>query len=189
MFAPIFFVEKLGCTPAAAGAYIAAASSINIPGQFVVGTMESLLINMGFTTLTIRRWSTGVGGLLCSAFALLYASADTPRQAVRALIGYSCSHLLHESGQFANFMELGGEDTALLTSVANSLANIPAIAVPPIGLALQSYFQGSWLPQFALGAALQSATALLWLRYCSVTPARKLLAVQDAKKAKEGKSQ
>ena len=49
MFAPIFFVEKLGCTPAAAGAYIAAASSINIPGQFVVGTMESLLINMGFT--------------------------------------------------------------------------------------------------------------------------------------------
>eukprot|EP01049_Picozoa_sp_SAG25_P016964 SAG25_NODE_4146_length_880_cov_0.695262_1_plen_118_part_00 len=109
---------------------------------------------------------------------MLYAAASTPRQALCAQIGYTCSHLLHEAGQFANFLELGGEDTALLASVANSLANVPAITVPEMGLALQTLCHGSWLPQFAVGAGLQVLTALLWVRYCSITPARELLAQQ-----------
>jgi hypothetical protein len=62
MFSPILYVEKLGCSPAVAGAYIATASSLNIPGQFLVGCLESMLINAGVGTLTIRRWSTGAGG-------------------------------------------------------------------------------------------------------------------------------
>jgi hypothetical protein len=170
-------VEKLACAPA--GAYIATAASIYIPGQFVMGFLDSLLISAGVSTLTIRRWSTGGGGLLCAASAMLFATSTSPQQALRAQISYTCSHLLHECGQFPNFMELGGEDTALLASVANSLANIPAITVPATGLALQTLSNGSWLPQFALGAGLQSLTAVLWLRYCSVTPAQELLAKQQ----------
>jgi sugar phosphate permease len=179
MFAPTIFVEALGCSAAEAGYRIALATSVNIPGQFCVGALESALVSLDVPTLSIRRWSTGAGGLLCSLCGVLMVAARSPTRATWALLGYNAAHLLHEAGCFANFLELGGEDTALLNSVANSLANVMGILVPPLGLWVRAR-TGSWLPHFALAGAVQSLTALLWIRYCSVTPARQLLAAARA---------
>jgi hypothetical protein len=77
-------------------------------------------------------------------------------------------------------MEVGGQDTAVLTSVSNSLAQIPAVVVPALGLWLRKR-TGSWVPQYAWVAAFQAVTGLLWLRFCSCTPAREQLEEQRAR--------
>ena len=49
--APIFFVEKFGLSPIEAGAYIAAAKTINVPASFFTGEHR-------------RRWQTTDGSML-----------------------------------------------------------------------------------------------------------------------------
>jgi sugar phosphate permease len=102
LFAPSFFVDKLGCTPEIAGRYIALVSSVNIPGQVAMGLLESALVRWKVPTLTVRRWSSGLGALLCSACTVLYSCAQTPSQGFFAYLCYQISHLLHEAGQFPN---------------------------------------------------------------------------------------
>lgn len=209
LFAPSFFVNKLGCTPEVAGRYLALVSSVNIPGQVAMGLLESALVRRQVPTVTVRRWSSGLGALLCSTCTVLYALAQTPRQGFFAYLCYQISHLLHEAGQFPNMMEVqhdcmqafrasadssalnvfrfqvGGQDTAVLTSVSNSLAQIPAVVVPALGLWLRQR-TGSWVPQYVWVAAFQAMTGLLWLRYCSCTPARDQLEKQRIQTEKTG---
>ena len=175
LMAPMYFTQKLGCTPEEAGRYLALVSSVNIPGAFIIGTLESALMRWKVPTLTVRRYTTTTAAFGQSACAMLYALAQTPREGFLAYLTYSIFGLLHSAGQFPNMLELGGKDTALLASVSNSLAQIPAIVVPALGLWLRRR-TGSWVPQFAWVAAFEALMGLMWLRFCSCTNAREQLA-------------
>ena len=102
LFAPSFFVQKLGCTPEVAGRYIALVSSVNIPGQVAMGLLESALVRRKVPTQAVRRWCTGVGALLCSIFTMLFSCAQTPLQGFLGYLCYECCALLHGAGQFPN---------------------------------------------------------------------------------------
>ena len=151
------------------------ASSITVPGNFAIGALESALMRWGVPTVTVRRWATGGANLACSICMLLFALARTPRQGFAAYFGWQTFRLLHNAGKFPNYLEVGGEDTAILSSVCNGIAQAPAFIVPALALWLRRR-TGSWLPQYAYVAALQFCCGLLWLRNCSCTPAREQLA-------------
>ena len=44
---------------------------------------------------------------------------------------------IHHSGFSSNLLEVGGEDTALINAVSNTLTNLPGFVVPLLGVALQ----------------------------------------------------
>ena len=182
LMAPTYFVDKLGCTPEEAGRYIALVTSINIPGAVLIGTVESMLMKWKVPTETVRRYATTIGAMLCSASLVLFSMARTPQQGFVAYLAYQVSAFFHSAGCWPNMLELGGKDTALFASVMNSLAQIPPVLVPALGLALRRR-TGSWVPQYAWPAVFHTLTGLLWLRYCSCTPAREQLEAMSAKSA------
>ena len=69
--APIFYMEKLGCTETAAGAWIAMANSTTVPFTFLSGLIESVLLKRGRSQLWIRKASTAVGTVGVAASVIL----------------------------------------------------------------------------------------------------------------------
>jgi MFS family permease len=138
LLAPQYFTDKLGCTANRAGELLALCNSVNLPGTLVTGAVEQWMTSQGVALVTIRRLMSGGAALVCSASAVCYGLARTPLQGTLAYGAYTVGHLFHASGIFPYFIELGGPDTALLSSVCATLANIPGLIVPPLGLWLQA---------------------------------------------------
>eukprot|EP01045_Picozoa_sp_COSAG04_P042841 COSAG04_NODE_13736_length_594_cov_0.648485_1_plen_75_part_00 len=61
----------------------------------------------------------------------------------------------HQRCSLQNYQEVGGGDVAVLVGLGNTLANIPAVLLPALGLVLRRRFGGSFAPLFAVVAALQ----------------------------------
>ena len=76
--APTFYMEKFGCTPLQFGNYLAIVNSTNIPLTFVSGAIETILLNRGVRTITIRRASTIVGSVGMAAASALYGFSQSP---------------------------------------------------------------------------------------------------------------
>ena len=77
-----------------------------------------------------------------------------------------------------NFYELGGEDTAILNSLANALAQIPGFLCAPLDLLLRR-LTGSWATIYVGGSAVYLLTSLVYARSLTLRPARELLAERE----------
>ena len=119
----IYFDEVLGCSTIATGRWLALPPLVQLVGNFVVAGIESALIARGWSTLSIRKTVTMWGSLISSAAICLFGCSGT---ALTATLWY-CLALagtcLHGSGWSANYLEVGGEDTALLNGVGTSRKN------------------------------------------------------------------
>jgi hypothetical protein len=175
--APLYFIEKLKCTSAEAAGWLAIVNSINLPGTFLSGALESFLLKWGVPLLTVRKRFSLIATTGSSIAAIFYGMAQTPLQACLGYSLYTVSVQGMASSMFPNFMELGGQDTAILNSVANSLANIPGFLVAPVGLLLRQW-TGSWATQYIIAAMLHILTGFWYAGTMSLTPARNML-LQD----------
>ena len=88
----------------------------------------------------------------------------------------------HGSGFSANYLEVGGKDTALMYAVGNSIASIPGLVLPSVGLLLVKR-SGSYVPLFGGCGLLTLLAGLYFNATASVRPARELLAEQRQKKS------
>ena len=70
--------------------------------------------------------------------------------------------------------QVGGPDTAILFSVANTVANMSGIVIPMIANVFQRR-TGSYAPLFVLCAAMEAVGGLLFCKLASVTAARDTL--------------
>ena len=89
----------------------------------------------------------------------------------------------HTGGFWANYLEVGAEDTATLNAVINTVASSLAIVVPYLGFWMREV-TGSWLAQILVSVGIKAISGVLFVRWASVTPARKLLEADG--RAKEG---
>ena len=96
------------------------------------------MLKYGIPVLRIRKAMTCTGSLLEAVFALWYGAAQTPFQAALAYGAIDSAAQLHSSGAWPNFMEVGGEETAMFYAVDNTFAQSTAILVPFLG-ALHCY--------------------------------------------------
>ena len=76
---------------------------------------------------------------------------------------------------------MGAEDTATLNAVINTVASSFAIIVPYLGFWLRQV-TGSWLPIMMCSVCTKALSGVLFVRWASVTPARKLLEAEDREK-------
>ena len=77
-----------------------------------------------------------------------------------------------------NFYELGGEDTAILQSLGNALAQIPGFLCAPLDLLLRR-LTGSWATIYVGGSVVYLLTSLAYARSLTLRPARELLAERE----------
>ena len=101
----------------------------------------------------------------------------------------------------ANYLEVGGPDTAMLNAVGNTVSNVPGFVVPISGVFLRNLTgaqtlvhplldgavaftsaccAGSWAPLFAITAAIQFGTGLAFGRWASLESARETLRAKKA---------
>ena len=184
---PTIYMERFHCSPVQMGTYLAIGHACHIPANFVWGALESWAIRRGTSMLTIRRLATGVGSVFESVLALGFAFAPNP---VVATILYGTMDAmtgLHGSGAWANYMEVGGEDTSQLNAFYNTIAcSVGGPLVPFLGFWLRGR-TGSWVPQIALAASLKLLSGAVYFCWASVKPARQLI-YEQRQLAREGEA-
>eukprot|EP01048_Picozoa_sp_COSAG05_P007850 COSAG05_NODE_570_length_8623_cov_35.317339_6_plen_151_part_00 len=70
---------------------------------------------------------------------------------------------LNQSAWQQGYLDVGGNELEMLTSVGNMVANLPGVIVPMFGAALRSRFE-SWLPLFGLMAIVHGLSGLYFAR-------------------------
>lgn len=134
-------------TAAEAGAYLALANSLHIPGNFISGLVESALISRGVPTRSMRVGMTAFASAVMGLSAVLFGLAGSARQATAAFCLFVIGAQGNNCGIIPNFYELGGKDSAVLNSVCNSLASFQGVIVAPLGVLLRRMSGGSWATQ------------------------------------------
>ena len=146
-----------------------------IVGDFGSAAVEGALISRGWPILKIRRWATVGGAVAWSALLFGFACTRNLPLAAALYIAAFVVYGAHKSGYAANFLEVGGKDTATLMAMANMLGNVPIAIAPSLGLLLRRR-TGSWLTFFGLHCALNLVAGLAFGRFASLKEGRALLA-------------
>ena len=115
----------------------------------------------------VSAQSLGTACALC-----WFGAARTPLGAACGLMLKEASSLCYGTGVAVNYLEVGGQNTALLKAVGNTLANVPGWLIPLAGVWLRRLTpSGSWLPLFCGSAALHVVAGLHFLRRGAVVSA------------------
>ena len=173
---------NLGCTPLQAGTYLAVPGMFGFCVNWVVAAVETKLMLMGVKDKAVRRWAALAACTWQAISVTLFGLADT---ALKACIA-NCSVVL--GGAFVGSMtyaqsyyEIGGSDTALITSVANVPANTPGFIAASVGTMLLNR-TGSLVPLFAAVGVLQFLGGLFYGSSVETTTVQELMAAVAAKK-------
>eukprot|EP01052_Picozoa_sp_SAG31_P060812 SAG31_NODE_19947_length_588_cov_0.584867_2_plen_126_part_00 len=88
----------------------------------------------------------------------------------------------HTGGGWANYLEVGGEDTATLNAVINSVASASAVFVPYLGFWLKRT-TGSWMPVVLLSVVGKIMSGAIYLRWSSIESGRSTIEKEDEARA------
>ena len=116
------------------GALISFPGTIGIWLPFIIGSVENRMRDGGATLLAVRKRFSMLGTLTQAVSAVLFVLAPTPILACAAACCQYIGMSFHGSGFSANYLEVGGKDTALMYAVANAIASIPGLVLPSVGL-------------------------------------------------------
>ena len=112
------------------GSFLALGNAANIPAGFLWATLESVLVSRNVDTLRIRRIFEAIGSSAEAALFVVYAFAPNPVVATIAYGGITAFDATHTSGAWSNYLEVGGDDTAMLNACWNTIASSTAIFIP-----------------------------------------------------------
>jgi hypothetical protein len=118
-----------------------------------------------------------LGALALGAFA-------TARTAVGATLCHclaSATVSVHGSGYAATYREVGGADATLLSSLANTCANIPGFLAPMFSLAMRRWSGGGWGLSFSWPAVTLTVAAIVYGQTASMETARATLLVERSR--------
>jgi ACS family sodium-dependent inorganic phosphate cotransporter len=179
---PVIFTEVCGVSAGRLGGFLAIPPTVNSIGSFVVAGAEAVLLQRGLTPLRIQKMMTISGAVVQALSLVWFGRCRRAVPAVLAWCGVTVGHLLHGSGFFTNYEDVGGPDSAILWSVGNPLASLPGYVAPLLAAAIRSA-TGRYNHLFNLAASLQLSVAVFFGCCGSTTPARQLLAMQRQKSA------
>ena len=175
---PTEFSERFGSSDTDIAFFRIWVTPLMFTTDWVVGFVEEALMARGVPELTIRRWFSSIGATLEAIALTGFALARTARQAALANAVTVAAYTLHHGGWSANLLEVGGKDTPVMNAFSNILNNAPGFFIPPLGLLIKNR-TGSVLPLFAGCSLINWVMNLLFARYCSLEPARDILARRD----------
>ena len=117
-----------------------------------------------------------LGGATLKSVALLcFAAAKTPLQATVFFTLNNLVSSVHLSGFVQNYLEVGGEDVAVLMSTGNTVANLTGILIPLVATMFRNRLGGGWvLPFFGAVAVFHMVCAGIFCKISKVDSARSL---------------
>ena len=181
---PIIFTEVCGVSTAAMGAFLAIPPTLNCVGSFAIAGIEALMLKSGMTQLRIQKLMTTLGSIIEAVSLVAFGKCRTPVPATIAWCGVVVGHLLHGSGFFTNYEDVGGPDSAILWSVGNPLASLPGYLSPMIAAAIKAA-TGKYDMLFNIAAVGQLSIAVFFGLCGSCVPARNILARTRAERKKK----
>lgn len=114
------------------------------------------------------------GGVVEAVCLVTFGRCTTAAAATLAWCGVVIGHLLHGSGFYTNYEDIGGEDAAILWACDNTLASLPGLVSPMVAAAIHAR-TGSYTGLFDLCAAMQISLAVFFGTCASTRKARDLL--------------
>lgn len=118
-----YYAAVLGCDPLTTGKHLAVTGIVRFVGNFLGATLETTLQKLGFKQLDIRKRVCLVNNTLQAGFCLGFGLSRTPMLATIMNCGVCLCDCFQGIGFSQNYYEVGGEDTAILTSVGNVFAS------------------------------------------------------------------
>ena len=173
-WAPSYYAAVLGCDALTTGKHLAVTGVVRFVGNFAGATLETTLQKMGFQQLNIRKGVCLINNTIQGACCLGFGLSKTPLTATIMNCGVCLCDCFQGIGFSQNYYEVGGPDTAILTSVGNVFASLGGMVAPPLGVWLQ-VTTGQWYPLYALSALIHVFAGGLFFTCASDVPARTLL--------------
>ena len=171
LWAPTYFTEVLGCTMVEAVGFLAVTAPISMGGGFVLAAVDTLLREkLQLSELAIRRAMVLTQSMGTAAALVLFGMARTPAGATVALCVKEAGTLCYSLGVAVNYLEVGAANTALLKAVGNTMANVPGLLIPIVGVALRKA-TGAWMPLFCMSASLHLVAGAHFMWRGAVKPA------------------
>ena len=121
-WAPTYYTEHLGVPLERIGLYLSAPMVVAFFGKIFVSFYEFWLRKRGVTLLNIRKLSTLIAAIGQSGGMLCFALSPTPLLATLSYIVVQMGASFNTSGFSSNYLDLGGDETATFTSLANTSA-------------------------------------------------------------------
>ena len=115
---------------------------------------------------------------------LCYAFARGPLLGTLCYGGITAFDAMHTSGGWANYLAVGGADTAMLNSVFNTVGSSTAIVIPYLGFWLERV-TGTWSTMMYVAVACKVVSGLVFLRWSSIESAREILDREDERKSEK----
>lgn len=129
--------------------------------------------------LTIRKIMVALNAVGNSACMLGFGAARTSLQGAVAFTSAEVFTATAAAGYNPNYREVGGNDTAVVAALGNTLANVTGMTVPILGVYLRRVGGGSWMPLFVAAAAVNLLSAGFFTYSASDMPARDTLTKRD----------
>lgn len=180
-WAPTYYIDVLGVPMSQVGVYLSAPMLVAFVGKVFVAAYESWLRKRGTSLLSIRKISNTIAAAFQSSGLFAFSFCKTPTQATLAYVWIQIGGSFNNSGFSSNYLDLGGDETATFTALANTSAWLVAWLVQVASVTLRT-ITGSWKPLFWLPCALQVVTSLNFLSNASVSTARSHLEARNAKR-------
>lgn len=131
-WAPTYYATVLGCDAVTTGKHLAVTGVVRFIGNFLGATLETTLQRMGIKQLTIRRGVCFINNFIQAGACLGFGLSKTPLTAtVMNCIACLCD-CFQGIGFSQNYYEVGGPDTAILTSVGNVFASLGGMVAPSV---------------------------------------------------------
>jgi hypothetical protein len=119
-----YYAAVLGCDAVTTGKHLAVTGVVRFIGNFLGATLETTLQKLGFKQLNIRKSVCLVNNTLQAGFCLGFGLSRTPLMATIMNCGVCLCDCFQGIGFSQNYYEVGGPDTATLTSVGNVFASL-----------------------------------------------------------------
>ena len=174
---PIWYTSVCSVPAERMGLFLSIPPTLNVLGSFVVGRIEKQLLLHGgenMSSLRIQKAMSVCGAVIEAAFMLAFGRCKSASFATVAWCGIVVGHLLHGSGFYTNYEDIGGPDAAILWACDNTLASLPGLVSPIVAAAILKR-TGSYTLLFDLCAAMQISLACFFGSCASTTTARTLL--------------
>lgn len=177
-YVPTIFIESLNCTPMQAAAFLVLQSPIRFIGGFVTACTESALLKKGVSQINIRKQAQMLAAIGQSAFMVAFAFCKSAPLAALCINAETVFSTAVKAGFDPNMIEIGGDDTATLNAVGNTLGTSWGLLVPILAAYCKSSF-GSYAPVFIQAAVFHLLGSLLFFKCARLTSRAEEQAAQE----------
>eukprot|EP00750_Incisomonas_marina_P025500 INCI5516.1.p1 GENE.INCI5516.1~~INCI5516.1.p1 ORF type:complete len:523 (-),score=92.84 INCI5516.1:145-1713(-) len=169
-FSMRFYTEVVNTTVVEAAIYNSSPLTVGFVSPFVCVGLEVFLHRLNFSSKNIRRTHSCLALLLTTLAMVVISTTENASVFLWAIVATLFANGLHTAGYAANYDELGGGQTGILSAFGNSVANLAGLGAPLLAFHLQEHL-GDWTLIFPATAVLCFVSGVIYFFFISTQTA------------------